>query len=147
MVSILDDVCTEKTNIERSDSGYESIPGEEDAGKPDYFYEMFVDEFFYPPEVYEVQFGSFTIEEIKKIDEEIDSLFEELYGYQNHANDAEYELKENASLLEENETSGKTSIEMSESKSWNSEISEVRPNDTSTITRKTTQSLIQPDFY
>ena len=40
---------------------------------------MFVDEFFYPPQVYEVQFGSFTIDEINKMDEEIDSLSEEPY--------------------------------------------------------------------
>ena len=147
MVSILDDLCIEKTNIERSDWGYESIPGEEDAGKPDYFYEMFVDEFFYPPQVYEVQFGSFTIEEIKKADEEINSLFEELYGQENDANDVEYELKEDASLPEENKTPGKTSIEISESKSCNAEISEVLTNDTSTIRWKTTQFLIQPDLY
>lgn len=147
MISILDDVCREKANIERSDSGYESIPGIEDTSKPDYFYEMFVDEFFYPPQVYEVQFGSFTIEEIKKMDEEIDNLFEELYGHENDTNDMEYEVKQDASLPEENEAPWKTPVEMSKSKDWNSEISEVLVNYTSTIARKTTQSSIQPDLY
>ena len=108
---------------------------------------MFVDEFFYPPQVYEVQFSSFTIDEINKMDEEIDSLSEEPYWQENDANDVKYESEEDASLPEENETPGKTSVEISESKSWNPEISEVLPNDTSAITQKTTQPLIQPDFY
>ena len=108
---------------------------------------MFVDEFFYPPQLYEVQFGSFDIDEINKMDEEIDSLFEEPYWQENDANDVKYESEEDASPPEENETPGKTSVEISESKSWNSEISEGLPNDTSAITRKTTQPPIQPDFY
>ena len=108
---------------------------------------MFVDEFFYPPQLYEVQFGSFNIDEINKMDEEIDSLSEEPYWQENDANDVKYESEEDASLPEENETPGKTSVEISESKSWNPEISEALPDDTSAITRKTTQPPIQPDFY
>ena len=42
----------------------------------DYFYEMFMDKFFYPPEVYECTFGSVTVQEIQEIDDYIGELFE-----------------------------------------------------------------------
>lgn len=41
---------------------------------------MFVDEFFWPPEVYEYTFGSFSIEEVKALDIYIDKLFASQFG-------------------------------------------------------------------
>lgn len=61
------------------DSGYNSIDFN-DREWLDHFYNMFVDEFYYAPENYEYQFGSFTIEEIEEMDVIIDELFEELFG-------------------------------------------------------------------
>jgi len=74
------------TTILRSDSGYESIVSINENevysanDKLDLFYDMFVNEFFYPPVVYKYTFGSFTIKEIQTMDDEIDDLFEHLYG-------------------------------------------------------------------
>jgi len=74
------------TTIVRSDSGYESIVSINENevysanDKLDLFYDMFVDEFFYPPVVYKYTFGSFTIKEIQTMDDEIDDLFEHPYG-------------------------------------------------------------------
>lgn len=61
------------------DSGYDSIDLD-DKKWLDNFYYMFVDEFYYAPEKYEYQFGSFTIKEIEEMDVFIDELFEELFG-------------------------------------------------------------------
>ena len=65
--------------IKRMDSGYDSVDLN-DTEWLDHFYDMFVDEFYYAPENYEYQFGSFTFEEIKEMDVIIDELFEELFG-------------------------------------------------------------------
>ena len=37
---------------------------------------MFIDEFFYPPEVYEYMFGEFTLNEIEELDRYIADLFD-----------------------------------------------------------------------
>ena len=65
--------------IKRMDSGYDSIDLD-DKEWLDHFYNMFVDEFYYAPEIYEYQFGSFTLKEIEEMDIIIDELFEELFG-------------------------------------------------------------------
>ena len=65
--------------MNRTDSGYRSLPDMSEVDV-DRFYEMFIQEFFEPPIQYEYEFGSFTKEDITELDNEIDELFEELFG-------------------------------------------------------------------
>ena len=67
-----------------------------------HFYSMFVNEFYYPPENYEYQFGSFTIEEIEEMDIFIDELFEELFG--EDFNEVDIMSNHELSLKEDNNT-------------------------------------------
>ena len=64
--------------MKRTDSGYDSVDMY-DQDWLDRFYNMFVDEFFYGPDTYEYQFGSFSLKEIEEMDIFIDELFEELF--------------------------------------------------------------------
>lgn len=64
----------ENSRISRTDSGYELNPSSE--FNLQLFYDMFVDEFFYPPETYEYFYGDFTLQEIEELDDYIAVLFE-----------------------------------------------------------------------
>ena len=78
-----EDVPTEEkeevVQISRSDSGYGSTSPSESEHDLVFFYNMFVDEFFYPPEVYEYIFGSFSHDDIDDMDQYIAEIFDARY--------------------------------------------------------------------
>ena len=61
----------EDVQMTRSDSGYASNSVSDNEDDLVMFFNMYVDDFFYPPDVYEYLFGSFSVEDIDDMDQYI----------------------------------------------------------------------------
>ena len=59
-------------------SDCENVECDHDLLFEDMFYEMFGDAFFHPPAYFEYEFGSFTYEEMRSVDQEIAALLQKL---------------------------------------------------------------------
>lgn len=114
----------------RTDSGYASWNDVTDEKYRIGFYEMFVEDFMLPPDKYEYQFGSFSLEEIEELDILIGDLFDAMFGedecsvVEGYSEGVEVNDVSDTTLVEKGNVSGVDTGDQVVEESWDDEFDE-----------------------